>query len=161
MNFSGWVLSIVGIVLLSVIVDAVLPDGQTAKYVKSVFAIITVFVIASPLPSLINEGIDFESPAFDDASSQVDDAFLQELFQNRINAAQSEIEARCKASGIDGVEVAIDFEQEELEMKIVQVNVRLKNIVIAEEYENIDIKETVTSAILSVIDISRDRVVFT
>ena len=36
MDFSAWVLSIVGIVLLTLVVDIVLPEGQTGKYIKSV-----------------------------------------------------------------------------------------------------------------------------
>ena len=52
MNLSSWVLTIVGMVVLSVIGDIILPQGKISKTVKGVFAFITVLVIASPLPEL-------------------------------------------------------------------------------------------------------------
>lgn len=50
MNLSAWVLSIVGIVVLTLMVDIIIPEGKTGKYIKGVFAMLTVFVIAMPLP---------------------------------------------------------------------------------------------------------------
>ena len=54
MNLSAWVLSIVGIVVLTLMVDIIIPEGKTGKYIKGVFAMLTVFVIAMPLPKIFN-----------------------------------------------------------------------------------------------------------
>ena len=37
MNLSAWVLSIVGIVVLTLMVDIIIPEGKTGKYIKGVF----------------------------------------------------------------------------------------------------------------------------
>ncbi len=34
----GWILSIVGIVFIGVILDIILPDGKTSKYIKHIFS---------------------------------------------------------------------------------------------------------------------------
>lgn len=36
MNLSAWVLSIVGIVVLTLMVDIIIPEGKTGKYIKGV-----------------------------------------------------------------------------------------------------------------------------
>lgn len=60
MNLSAWVLSIVGIVVLTLMVDIIIPEGKTGKYIKGVFAMLTVFVIAMPLPKIFNSEFDLE-----------------------------------------------------------------------------------------------------
>ena len=34
---TSWILSIVGIVLLGVLIDLILPNGEIQKYIKSIF----------------------------------------------------------------------------------------------------------------------------
>ena len=50
---TAWILSIAGVTILSVVVDLILPSGQTAKYIKNIFAFVMILVIISPLPALI------------------------------------------------------------------------------------------------------------
>ena len=52
-SISAWVLSVAGISVLGVLIDLILPSGQTRKYVKGVFAFIVVLVIITPLPKLL------------------------------------------------------------------------------------------------------------
>ena len=52
--FSGYILSIVGIILLGVIVDLVLIDGQVKKYVKSIYVLFIIFTLVAPLPKFID-----------------------------------------------------------------------------------------------------------
>ena len=52
---SEWLLSIAGIILLSVLCEFILPEGQINRYIRGIFAFITIFVIISPLPKLLNK----------------------------------------------------------------------------------------------------------
>lgn len=70
--FSAWLLSLVGIVVIGVLADIILPDGEMSKYVKGIMAVFTVFVIVSPLPNLLNAGsvdintsVDFKDYDYD------------------------------------------------------------------------------------------------
>ncbi|MBO4412852.1 MAG: stage III sporulation protein AF, partial [Clostridia bacterium] len=49
---STWVLSVAGISMLAVLVDLILPLGQTKKYIKGVFALIVVVVVITPIFNL-------------------------------------------------------------------------------------------------------------
>ena len=40
-NISSYILTIAGIVLISVVVELVMPDGQMNKYIKSVLSCLT------------------------------------------------------------------------------------------------------------------------
>ncbi|MCM1043837.1 MAG: stage III sporulation protein AF [Corallococcus sp.] len=55
-----WAISVVGIILLTVLCDVVVPDGETNKYIKTVTSLIAVFVMLSPLPKLLNGDVDLD-----------------------------------------------------------------------------------------------------
>ena len=50
-GISNWILSIAGIICLSVIVELIMPEGQLNRYIKGVFSFIVVFVIVLLLTS--------------------------------------------------------------------------------------------------------------
>lgn len=158
MNFSAWVLSIVGIVLLTLIVDIVLPDGQTGKYIKSVLAIITVFVIASPVPSLISGDIDIGSVVSDYDAAEVDETFLQDLFDARVEILKNTLAAEFEKSGIEKVEITITYDKEEYTFGIEKILLDTTNAVSDEGDKNINIKEKVKDITTELLDVPSDAV---
>ena len=58
-SLSGWVLSIAGVISLSVIVELILPEGQLNKYIRGIFSFIIILVIIAPLPSLGGKNFSF------------------------------------------------------------------------------------------------------
>ena len=52
---SGWIISISALALLTVLVDVVLPAGNTQKYVKAVVGVVLSFVIISSLSNLVGQ----------------------------------------------------------------------------------------------------------
>lgn len=159
MNFSAWVLSIVGIVILTLIVDIILPEGQTNKYIKSVFAVITVFVIALPIPSLFNGDIDIGGVLKNEQAGVIDTAFIENLMQERAAVVKDELLKEYKANGIDNVEVEISY-KDDVKFSIEKIFINVKNSVIVGSDKNINIKEKVLSITINLLDISDENVVF-
>ena len=159
MNFSAWVLSIVGIVMLTLIVDIILPEGQTNKYIKSVFAVITVFVIALPIPSLFNGDIDIGGVLKNEQAGVIDTAFIENLMQERAAVVKDELLKEYKANGIDNVEVEISY-KDDVKFSIEKIFINVKNSVIVGSDKNINIKEKVLSITINLLDISDENVVF-
>ncbi len=159
MNFSAWVLSIVGIVILTLIVDIILPEGQTNKYIKSVFAVITVFVIALPIPSLFNGDIDIGGVLKNEQAGVIDTAFIENLMQERASVVKDELLKEYKANGIDNVEVEISYKAD-VKFNIEKIFINVKNSVIVGSDKNINIKEKVLSITINLLDISDENVVF-
>lgn len=52
---GAWLLKITGVIALSTLSSLLIPNGQTKKYVKGIFALITLFVLVSPLPKLLKK----------------------------------------------------------------------------------------------------------
>ena len=61
---AAWIISISALALLTVLVDVILPEGNTQKYVKAVVGVVLSFVIISSFAKLVDEisghGVDFE-----------------------------------------------------------------------------------------------------
>ncbi len=96
---SEWIISIVGVIMLGVLLEIVLPDGKTAKYVKGAFSLLVVLAIAAPLPRLFKT--DFKSPS--DASVEIDSAYVAETYDGYGARLSVALEKYLEGEGIDAV----------------------------------------------------------
>ncbi|MDD4839805.1 MAG: stage III sporulation protein AF [Clostridia bacterium] len=95
---SSWVLSIVGVVCLGVLLDLIVPEGQTNKYIKGVFALLVIFVIISPLPKLVGKNIDF---SFTQSSYETDKDYLLAVEEMKIENKENTLENLLLTSGYE------------------------------------------------------------
>ena len=65
-----WVVTVAGIAILSVLCDVILPEGQTRKYVKTVFGVVVSLVIIQPRVGLFSTGVSSDVIDFDSAAPQ-------------------------------------------------------------------------------------------
>lgn len=73
---GAWLLKITGVIALSTLSSLLIPNGQTKKYVKGIFALITLFVLVSPLPKLLKSDFSGFPNAFDTVSElEIDETF--------------------------------------------------------------------------------------
>ena len=79
---NEWIMSIVGITALGVLMDILLPEGETNKYIKGIFALFTVFVIIYPLPKIANG--DFDYNALFDIFSDFE-LIIKPIITNKLN----------------------------------------------------------------------------
>ena len=83
-ELSTWIISIAGVICLSVIVELVLPEGQMNRYIKGTFSFVIILVIVMPIPKLLGTKLDF-SNIFDYGDIQVDDDYIYQLNLDKIN----------------------------------------------------------------------------
>ena len=57
---GGYLLSILGVVMLGVVIDVILPSGSISKYISGIFAIIVMFVIISPVITWVKSGYNIK-----------------------------------------------------------------------------------------------------
>ena len=81
---SGWIMSILGIVVLGTTVDLLMTKSRMKNIIRSVFATVSVLVIITPLPSLIRNGVDI---SFSDMLGQIelDNTFLDSYVYMKIH----------------------------------------------------------------------------
>ena len=158
-SLSAWVLSIIGIVFLSVLLDLFIPDGEMNGHIKTTMNFIVILVIILPFPKLLNQEINIdEYVSNNEIEIQYD--FLYQLNNNKISQIEELLEDSIKRKGLEQVEVIVSANIFDEKMQIELVYVDLKNIVILDKDKHIDIKKEVTACILDNIDIKKELIVF-
>ena len=66
---AEWLMSVVGIIAAGVLLEIILPPGDTATYAKGAYALIVVLVLASPIANVLSQFKTIEG----DATAVVDD----------------------------------------------------------------------------------------
>lgn len=86
---SEWILSVVGVICLGILLEIILPEGQTSKYVKGAFSLLVIFVMAAPLPKLLGAewALDFDKIFYG-----VDDAFVSETIAIQTETVEHDVE---------------------------------------------------------------------
>ena len=91
-------MSVVGVICLGVLLEIVLPEGQTAKYVKGAFSLLVVFVIAAPLPALFKKDYKF---SVDSSIFQVDEEYINSTYAVYTEGIRSRAVYALKSNGYD------------------------------------------------------------
>ncbi len=138
-ELSKWVLSIAGVVCLSVLVELILPNGQMNRYIKGILSFIIVLVIILPLPKLMNQEVDLDGLFNYDRGIEVDEDYLYQLNLNKLDSLQEQLENKISSYGYENVLIYISADIFDKEMKIKSVSVDLSRLVITENAEHNDI----------------------
>ena len=134
-----WIISVVGVILLSVLTDVLLPEGQMNKYVKGIFSILLIFVIIAPLADFIRKDIEIGDLLNFDMES---DGIVVE--KSEIVEMEESLRADLETLGIQCEKVVI-FSRENNINTIVGVNVFLKE---KKDEKNVDmIRKIITNKI--------------
>jgi len=159
-SISAWLLSIVGIILISVIIEIIMPEGQTNKYIKGVLALFTVFVIVLPLPQLNISQINFNNWFNGGTASQVDENFVESVNEQKLAQYKSIIENTLYENGYLGVTVTVEADTSKSNMTISDVVVDLRLLVLTSEQLNIDKYTKITAIITALINIEEDKIIY-
>ena len=153
---SSWVLSLVGVVIITAIVEIILPESNIGKYVKGILALFTIFIMISPVTS-VNIGDLFNSEEYE---TLIDDDFLTGVNVERVNFYKTQIIEKLNKNGIDKVVINIDWETNNGVLKINNVFVNLCDMVINNNDKNIDIYNNIKKIIISVVDVKVEDIIF-
>ena len=105
---AGWILSIVGTVLTVTLAEVMLPEGQTAKFIKGVISLMIIYVVIAPIPALLQSKIDVNE--FFDFSSEgyrSDNAFIEIIKEDKQSALSQELNQAFKDRGLRTASAAV------------------------------------------------------
>ncbi len=159
-GISSWILSIAGVCVLGVLVDLILPSGQTKKYIKGIFSFIVVLVVISPLPSLINKDFSLANIFKEDETIAIQEDFIFEINKQRITSIENMIESDLNEQGIAEVNVSLSGNIFDENLKIDAVFVDLSRMVLSSNLEHKNINELVIKSVLKYVQIERNNIVF-
>ena len=111
-----WVVTVAGIAILSVLCDVILPEGQTRKYVKTVFGVVVSLVIISPLVSLFSKGVDGE--LLDNGSVSAQQQYLDSVADRQNQYALRTVKQLLESKGIAVKKVELNSAENKVTLEL-------------------------------------------
>ena len=141
----GLVWSVIGAVILSVLSDILLAEGETKKYVKGIIAVVAVAVVFSGVAGLLKGGFDINT-VFEnsDVEIAVDERYVREIENARGEEKKSRFLKALEGDGISGVEVFFVLNTTETSFCFDTVYISTNNVVIADNAANIVVNDRIT-----------------
>ena len=156
---QAYVLSVLGIVIASCLVEIVLPSGQTAKYIKSITAIFVIYVLINPIVVFLKNDFDVNKYIIS-TDVKFDQGLLNSLYIEQVNTRQIEIEKQLENEGFEGVKVTFLYEIVESEIKIKKIKINTKNLVITSNNSNINKYQFIRQVVMSNVAVKEEDVIF-
>ena len=148
---TKWLLSILGVVFLAVLLDIVYPNGKTNKFCKSIFGILAIIVLISPISK-----IDFQNTS--------NDNFVSSTLNKNIQKSKDEyykvkIENALGDDNICGVSVEIESNMDNNVYQIENVLVDTSNLVLTDFLTHNNKYEVIIQKISKLMEIEQERIV--
>ncbi|MCL2797763.1 MAG: stage III sporulation protein AF [Firmicutes bacterium] len=156
---TAWLTGILSVVILGTVVDLLLSESKMGKYVRSVFAAVTVLVIILPIPGFFQNGCSFENDFIIENKFTLDENYLAYANRVKLDSLARGVEEQLRQDGIKNAAVCVEGEITASEVKIQLVRVNLKNAVIDEKMQHINKYELVSGKIAEYLGIEKGQVI--
>ena len=122
---SGYILTILGIVLAGILIDIIVPTGKINKYIKSIFAIFVVAVILMPVVKFIAKSDEITINYTD---YEIEQNLMDYIFSSRVTAYENEIIEVLENDGLSNIDIKINYSINSNELSLNSCEVNLKNM---------------------------------
>ena len=154
---SGYILSILGIVIVGVLVDIVVPSGTINKYIKSIYAIFVLAVILSPVIKFLSNTHDINVNI---AGYEINEDLMNYINTNKIKSLETNIENKLKDEGFDGIDIKINYSIESNELMINSCTVNMQNLVITSDKQHINKYEFIIEVVREYTNLAAEEIIF-
>lgn len=126
---SGYLVSVVGTVLISTLLIAILPEGKTSKTVQGIAKCVCLLAIVAPIPNLL-QSIEFDEKNFDEHTIfpqtviQTDEDFITYYSEMRIRVTQNDLRREIQEKFSLSATVVLDWEMQTEGVRITKITVR-------------------------------------
>jgi len=156
---GGYLLSLLGVILLGVLMDIIIPSGSTSKYISGMFAIVVMFVMISPVLNFIKSDYKL-SDYFTKVDIELNEKLLYTIKDNQFNTIEQDIIKQLEDGGYSNIGVDIRFNVSEDNVEITQVLVDLSNLVINQNIANINRYVYIRKVVMENVKVSEEVIVF-
>lgn len=129
---SGYLLSVIGTVLIAALFTAITPEGKTAGLIKAIAKSVCLLAIIAPIPSYLNseksdeKNRDFQT-IFSQTVIETDEDFIKYYSEMRIRATTQALEAELKEKFLVEASVELQWAYDLGEIKITKMIVKTEN----------------------------------
>lgn len=152
---SSYILKIVGVVVITVLIDILMPSGKMEKMVKTAMSLIVILVIVSPIPNFIKKIKDY---SVGDDKSLIDLEYVKKINLQKIDSVEEKIKEDLKQSGISNIEIELMCDMSSTEIKYIFANIDARSVVLDNSAQGIDLIETVKNSVLKFIEIKKENI---
>lgn len=154
---SGYILSILGIVVAGIIIEVIIPTGTISKYIKSVYAIFVVAVLLMPLINFLNKNHGLQL-SYSDIELQQN--LINYISKSRVEKTETNIEQHLSNEGFNSIDIKLNYliENNEIVYKICEVN--LTNLSISEDKQHINKYEFIKEVVISYTNLDGQEIKF-
>ena len=153
-----WIISISAIIILTSIFGLIIPESKIGKLIKSIFSLLVVLVIISPLSSIKNQNFSFDNFVNGSEISYQND-YLDFVGNQKASSLEDECQKIIKNKGVNNVFVNICYKYNEDKKFIIEsAQINFKNAVIISDKANINIKEEIKSDLSLYLQIDKNKV---
>ena len=158
---GAWIMSVVSVIVLTVLLELFMSEGETKKYIKGIMSVIVIGVVIAPLPGRLKKDIKLEDVFADQSDKHIreDKDYLYRIYVAQYAEKEKFIEKYLEERGIANAKVKINIYQFDDRIEVLNVLVSLEMAVITTTDKNININDTVYEAISKAVSISRELVI--
>lgn len=161
-SISTWIISIAGIICVSVIIELIMPSGQMNRYIKGILSFVIILVIILPIPKLLKTKLDI-SEILDYGQIEVDENYLYQFNLDKLTFLKEDLESKAEEIGYKNVVISINADIFSSVFYIKSVYVDLSQIGISENAKHkdiIEIRKDLSSLVAESLKIEEDKVYF-
>lgn len=156
---SSYLLTLLGVILIGVIIDVILPSGSTSKYISGMFALFVMLVMITPVLNWVNKDYKI-SDYFVNTSITLDQNLLNNMYSNKIEVMEKEIVTTLEQQGLLKVSIDIQYKVVADNIEIKQVLVDLTNLVIKDFDTNINKYVFIRQVVMKNLNITEEVIMF-
>jgi len=144
---SSYLLSILGAVLIITIIDLILPNGNIAKYIKSIGAVFLVATICAPIINVVKNGINLDA-VFNQNTYEINENYIYNSQLKEAEYLANQLEIMLDTNGYPNVEIVVNIEPNNSTMKISTIFADFSKTVLSNNGEHI-IKYTAVKELIA------------
>lgn len=129
---NGYLLSVIGTVLIAALFTAIAPEGKTSGLIKAIAKSACLLAIVAPIPSYLHSGNSDEKNAdfqtiFSQTVIETDEDFIKYYSEMRIRATAQALEAKLKEKFSVETSVELQWTYDSGDIKITNIIVKTEN----------------------------------
>ncbi len=157
-----WLLCVAAVAVLIVLLEVLLSEGNTKKYIQGVIRLLLIMVILLPIVKLVKKDIAYTDFLPENAYEEeiTDKSFLSKIYATRYKTVELKIQNLIKDKGINGALVSIDiYYGASYTTEISCVRVDLSNAVITDTESNIFINDIIIQAVQDHLIVDKEKII--
>ncbi len=154
---KAYILAILGVVVVGILVDIIIPSGKINKFIKSIYSIFVVMVILNPIIKFFNNHSDFN---FNYNEYQVVEPLLNYLTKQKINAYTSDIKNTLNDAGLKNVDITFDYSLQDDKLILNSCQINLKKLETSSNFQHNNKYEFIIKVVQTITNLSAEEIVF-